>query len=65
MMSKEEIIRAKAKFIKDNAITLYFMSDYKADYSDYTIEEIKELIRINDKLKAYLDKLKSECTIKY
>lgn len=38
-MSKEEIIRAKAKFIKDNAITLYFMSDYKADYSDYTIEE--------------------------
>lgn len=36
---EEEIIRTKAEFIKKNAITLYFMSDYKAAYSDYTIEE--------------------------
>lgn len=40
-------------------------SIYDVPYREATIEELKELIRMNDKLKAYLDKLKSECTIKY
>lgn len=49
-LREQEIIKTKAEFVKENAITLYFMSGYKAEhYSDYTIEENLLSILLSDK----------------
>lgn len=46
---EEKIIKEKAEFINKNAVSLYFMRNYKKYHDSYTVEELLLSILLSDK----------------